>query len=403
MKYTRVLKLGCKGEDVKYTQKNLISLGYSCGDAGVDGSFGKDTEAAVIRYQREHKDIFGKQLDDDGKVGEKTWYAIERDCDAKKNTPKYTRVLKLGMSGDDVRYMKDCLFELKYYSPLIKKITNNTFGNDTYKAVRTYQTCNRDTSNKALEVDGKIGEKTWGAIERDYKNGKIAPVTPVEPVKPVEPEQPDSTISLDKYTHITADKRAKIEADLSKVSEIRQKIVLEILDYAYDKDVPGDVRALYLFGANLYDTNLKLNYADEAEIDRLAARNPNYFNGGRKEWMKQQVKKNPKLPASDCSGQEVGYLRKYEFVDNKFDRTANGLCGNGESTAISKSELKPGDWVGKDGHIGTYVGGGYVVEFYGGAYGCQLTKLDKRQGYDFIKKKVVNGSKWTKYRRPRYY
>lgn len=307
---------------------------------------------------------------------------------------EYTRLLKKGMSGNDVRYIKDCLFELNYYSSNITNISHNTFGNDTYNAVLLYQTSNKDINGNKLEVDGIVGKKTWYAIERDFSNNIIAP----------DPTIPDTPIELlDSYTHISSDKRKKIEADLVLVSDIRKEIVLEALQYAYDKDVPGNVRALYLFGANLYDTNLNINYADNAEIDRLAAMNPQYFDGGRKEWMKEQVKNNPKLPASDCSGFEVGYLRKHKLVKNTFDATANSLCSNSYSTAISKEDLKPGDFIGKSGHVGTYVGGGYVVEFVGGAFGAQLTKLDKRQGYDFIKKKIVKLSNWTKFRRPKYY
>ena len=307
---------------------------------------------------------------------------------------EYTRLLKKGMSGNDVRYIKDCLFKLKYYSSNITKISNNTFGNDTYNAVLLYQTSNKDINGNKLEVDGIVGKKTWYAIERDFNNNIIAP----------DPTIPDTPIELlESYIHISSDKRKKIEADLALVSDIRTEIVLEALQYAYDKDVPGDVRALYLYGANLYNTNLNINYADNAEIDRLAAMNPQYFDGGRKEWMKEQVKNNPKLPASDCSGFEVGYLRKHKLVKNTFDATANGLCGNSYSKAINKSELMPADWVGKSGHIGTYVGGGLVVEFYGGAYGCQLTELDNRCGYDFLDKRFKKGSAWTKYRRPKYY
>ena len=83
--------------------------------------------------------------------------------------------------------------------------------------------------------------------------------------------------------------------------------------------------------------------------------------------------------------------------------TANGLCGKTYSTEITRAELKPGDWVGKDGHIGTYVGGGFVVEFYGGGYGCQLTNVDNRVGYDFVNKVRKSGSPWTKFRRPKAY
>lgn len=388
MKYTRILKKGSTGEDVKYIQNCLISLNYSCGASGADGNFGSNTEKAVILYQKNHKDINNNRLSIDGIVGKKTWNAIERDF-SNLNKIKYTRLLKKNMSGNDVRYIKDCLFKLKYYPSNIIKISNNKFGNDTYNAVLSYQTFNKDINGNKLKVDGIIGRKTWDAIIRDYEAGKVKPDVP--------------SGLLDNYTHISVDKREKIEAEIKNISKLRQEIILEILNYAYDKDVPGDVRALYIFGANLYDTNLKINYADEAEINRASRIYPQYFNNGRKEWMKEQVKRNPKLPASDCSGMEVGYLRKYKLVSNSFDTTANNLCSDKCSSAISKNELKPGDWVGFNGHIGTYVGAGYVVEFAGGAYGAQLTKLDDRELYDFIKKKVVNGSKWSKFRQPKYF
>ena len=98
-----------------------------------------------------------------------------------------------------------------------------------------------------------------------------------------------------------------------------------------------------------------------------------------------------------------GDLREHKLVSNTFDTTANNLCSDKCSSAISKNSLKPGDFVGFNGHIGTYVGAGYVVEFAGGAYGCQLTQFDDRKLYDFIKKKVVSGSKWVKFREPKWY
>lgn len=39
MEYTRILKKGFTGEDVKYIQNRLISLNYSCGATGADGNF----------------------------------------------------------------------------------------------------------------------------------------------------------------------------------------------------------------------------------------------------------------------------------------------------------------------------------------------------------------------------
>ena len=295
-----------------------------------------------------------------------------------------TRNLKQKMSGPDVRFVKDALLSLGFYSSKIKQITNNTFGSDTFVAVCKFQRA------KGLEDDGIVGPQTWAALEKA--------LAAEEPAKEVD------FPSLDKMKHISSAHRAAIAKDLANVSELRQKIVLEILDYAYDKDVPGEPRALYIFGANLYDKDLKLNYADAAEIEKHAKRYPTYFNGGRKEWMLEQVKKNPALPASDCSGMEVGYLREHKLVPSSFDTTANNLTTAKQySTPINKKDLKPGDWVGKAGHIGTYVGGGLVVEFYGGAYGCQLTELNNRRGWNFVAKRLEAGSPWTRFCRPTFY
>lgn len=296
---------------------------------------------------------------------------------------KLTRNLKKGMSGADVRFMKDSLFSLGFYDAKIKQITNNTFGSDTYVAVCKFQRA------KGLVVDGIVGPLTWFALEVELSPQK---------------EQPTKEINLNHLTHISTTHRAAIAKDLAKVSELRQKIVLEILNYAYDKDVPGEPRGLYIYGANLYNKDLTINYADAAEIEKHAKRYPDYFNGGRKEWMLQQVKKNSKLPASDCSGMEVGYLRKHKLVESNFDTTANNFTTSKKySTAIKKEQLQPGDWVGKSGHIGTYVGGGLVVEYYGGAFGCQLTELNNRRGWNFVTKRVETGSPWTRFCRPTFY
>ena len=67
---TRILKRGCKGEDVKKLQKKLIELGYSVGKYGADKSFGKDTEKAVKKFQKDHN------LEQDGKVGPATSHAL---------------------------------------------------------------------------------------------------------------------------------------------------------------------------------------------------------------------------------------------------------------------------------------------------------------------------------------
>lgn len=66
------MRLGSTGERVRTLQLNLIKLGYSCGPDGADGDFGKNTLAAVLKFQGEHG------LKTDGEVGTLTLAAIEK-------------------------------------------------------------------------------------------------------------------------------------------------------------------------------------------------------------------------------------------------------------------------------------------------------------------------------------
>lgn len=68
----RRLKKGCKGEDVKQLQRDLISFGYNLPKWGADGSFGNETLAAVKRFQ------LNNGLVVDGIVGPKTFAVIDR-------------------------------------------------------------------------------------------------------------------------------------------------------------------------------------------------------------------------------------------------------------------------------------------------------------------------------------
>lgn len=66
----RTLKKGCKGDDVKELQENLIALGFSCGYYGADGDFGSATESAVKAFQKAYS------LTIDGVVGVNTFAKI---------------------------------------------------------------------------------------------------------------------------------------------------------------------------------------------------------------------------------------------------------------------------------------------------------------------------------------
>lgn len=66
----RYLKLGDRGDDVHGVQQRLTDRGWNLGRYGVDGAYGKDTQAVVIAFQRE------KGLIADGVVGPATWRAL---------------------------------------------------------------------------------------------------------------------------------------------------------------------------------------------------------------------------------------------------------------------------------------------------------------------------------------
>ena len=375
MTYARLLKHMMSGADVKAAKDRLVELGYLY--ASTHDTFGNDTLAAVKAFQTD------KGLEVDGIIGPDTWGALFADApdtpitpDAPSDVPEFTRNLKKGVSGADVKAAKDRLVALGY----LHASTHDTFGDDTLEAVKAFQAAN------GLEADGVVGPLTWAALFD-------AAAQPVEPV--------DTALFPPNIGPAAA---TAVAAQLGAVSETRQKLVLEALRHAYDPAVPAAYPySLYIRGGNLYNSDFTVNTITAKRIEDGARRQPAYYSGGSKEMMLAAVAANPETTGADCSGGVVGLMRFARAVSGGFDATANSLCGSGHSTAIDKTELRPGDWVGRDGHIGLYAGGGYVVEWMGQLYGCQLSRLADRQGYDFVGKRLRGRSGWTKYRRPKYY
>lgn len=70
---TRILKPGCKGNDVKELQKELKKREYDIGKAGVDGIFGTTKSMTCKAVKKFQKD---KKLKQDGIVGKDTAHAL---------------------------------------------------------------------------------------------------------------------------------------------------------------------------------------------------------------------------------------------------------------------------------------------------------------------------------------
>ena len=66
------IRRGNKGADVIECQTMLTRLGYDIGPCGIDGDFGRATEAAVRSFQSDNKLIV------DGVVGPMTWDALDK-------------------------------------------------------------------------------------------------------------------------------------------------------------------------------------------------------------------------------------------------------------------------------------------------------------------------------------
>lgn len=293
-----------------------------------------------------------------------------------------TRNIRRGSVGVDVRYVKEALFTLGY---LKKTPTHNLFGSDTRKAVIDFQAANKDIYGVKLDQDGVVGELTFGAI-RALLAGS-----------------PTDILKYADFPNISKAVLDAINKDLKFATDIRVKMVQNLLPFAFDnKSVVKQPSSLYVFGANLYNPDLTLNVATEKYIRKRAAARPQYFTGGRLEWMIKQANSR-KICCADCSGAIVGSLRKEKLVKASFDTTANNFCSNRYSSKTTKSALLPGDFVGRPGHIGVYVGGGEVLEFVGGAYTCQLTKLNNRKARNFVKNTMDSFGGWATYRTPIFY
>ena len=88
------LRRGSKGNAVRELQTMLLKLGYDLGPCGVDGDFGKATEAAVKSFQSDHR------LEVDGVVGQKTYAELEKVMQQLSGNPESKGVIPTGAEGE---------------------------------------------------------------------------------------------------------------------------------------------------------------------------------------------------------------------------------------------------------------------------------------------------------------
>ena len=140
---------GSRGESVKTLQERLNAKGYNAGS--VDGIFGKNTQAAVMAFQK------ANGLAADGIVGKLTWaklYDTTAALPSASTTAGTQPMVYRGSRGDAVRRLQELLNKKGFDCGAVDGI----FGSKTYAAVVAFQKAN------GLGADGIVGPLTWGKL-----------------------------------------------------------------------------------------------------------------------------------------------------------------------------------------------------------------------------------------------
>ncbi len=171
----RTLYRGMTHPDVKELQTGLKKLGYY--DIAIDNIFGKGTKTAVQKFQKANGLVV------DGIFGAASTKALKNNLNGNSKAPAkpkqeapsqsvksnsngqltYTRLLKLGSKGNDVKELQTALKKLGHYNMAIDTI----FGNGARNAVMSFQRAQK------LSVDGVVGPATIKTLN-DVLSGKVA-------------------------------------------------------------------------------------------------------------------------------------------------------------------------------------------------------------------------------------
>lgn len=129
------MRQGARGDWVRDMQAGLRVT--------VDGVWGRDTDRALIAFQRSHG------LSADGVCGTNTWEALGGSIVAPKPQTILRKKLRRGDRGSAVVELQRLLGGLD---------VDGVFGAKTDAAVRAFQ------KRKGLTVDGVVGSDTWSAL-----------------------------------------------------------------------------------------------------------------------------------------------------------------------------------------------------------------------------------------------
>ena len=261
-RFSDTLKLGDSGEGVLALQYYLSYIALfipTISSVAYDGSFGKQTQDAVLSFQK----TYG--LPETGTVDRLTWdnienvyYGILREMDYKFKEgailPFPGRILRLGITGDDVKAMQEYLNLIaKTYNTIPTVEPDGDFGQATAAQVRAFKTA-FGYSNDNERVTPQI----WNAITSVYDDLYESSSQAFATVKNIEPRgyiiKPGETID---DVYILSSMVKKIEEHYYGFSNLR------ITSY-YSNDLARSIKAIRRIFL-LSDAD----YADEELLKRL--------------------------------------------------------------------------------------------------------------------------------------
>ena len=334
----RKLTLGMKGDDVKSVQTKLIALGYLTGKA--DGVYGTATESAIRRFQTRNG------LTSDGICGEDTVKALYSSTaiDAGSSvtpSPKPvdesapTRILRPGMSGDDVKSVQSRLDKFGYYSGALDGI----YGAATVAAVASFQLRNN------LSADGVAGKRTYKKL---YSSDALAAISTPTSTPTTGVTRPTRLL----YSGCTGDDVKSVQQRLKDLGYLTDKV-----DGKYGANTVAAMRAFQLRNGLTGSGN-----GDTATYTILYSVNAITAEGKQVDSNTPTVYTNLKVGATGDAvlrlQQALSNLRYTVTINGTYDETTraavlafqkrNGLAPDGIAGVNTQTKLYTGDCVTGD-------------------------------------------------------
>lgn len=334
----RKLTLGMKGDDVKSVQTKLIALGYLTGKA--DGVYGTATESAIRRFQTRNG------LTSDGICGEDTVKALYSSTaiDAGSSvtpSPKPvdesapTRILRPGMSGDDVKSVQSRLKALGYYTGTV----DGNYGTGTMAAVASFQLRNN------LSADGVAGKRTYKKL---YSSDALPAISTPTSTPTTGVTRPTRLL----YSGCTGDDVKSVQQRLKDLGYLTDKV-----DGKYGANTVAAMRAFQLRNGLTGSGN-----GDTATYTILYSVNAITAEGKQVDSTTPTVYTNLKVGATGDAvlrlQQALSNLRYTVTINGTYDETTraavlafqkrNGLAPDGIAGVNTQTKLYTGDCVTGD-------------------------------------------------------